>query len=259
MTPAGLPIEVLGTVASAHLIRAATPADRPGLRQLGGLRAAGRLHPAGSGAAWEVCWGRLRTLPPHLKLAGTDGAVSALAAHDRAPWLVTGTLDGTVTVWEPWRAHHPTQVLHGSDRPVSALAALGEGPDGSGDEGPGLLLAAHDDRTLHLWDTGDDRRPVPPAVAKAGEVVRFAAALPGGVRRFALGGDGGYLALLDADGQHAVALPTASYGTWSVWRPCGRPAGGSGWRRPTGRGSWSCGTCTTPGRCGWPRCPPAGR
>ncbi len=208
-TPADLPIEVLGTVASAHLIQSSAPTDRPGLRQLGGLRATGRLHPAGPGAAWEVCWGRLRTLPPHLKLAGADGAVSALTAHATSPWLVTGTLDGNLGVWEPWRTHRPVLLLRNSDRPVSALAALGDRTD---DEGPGLLLAAHDDRTLHLWDTGREHQPTRPTVTTAGEVVRVMAVLPDGTRRFALGGDGGYLALLGADGRHAKVMPVVASG-----------------------------------------------
>ncbi|WP_030858158.1 AAA family ATPase [Streptomyces sp. NRRL F-2747] len=224
-TPADLPIEVLGTVASAHLIRSSAPADRPGLRQLGGLRAAGRLHPAGAGAAWEVRWGRLRALPPHLKLDGTDGAVSALTAHASAPWLVTGALDGTVVVWEPWRAHRPALLLRGCERPVSALAALG---GRTGDERPGLLLAAHDDRTLQLWDTGHDDQPTLRTVTTTGGVVRVAAGLPNGIRRFALGGDSGYLALLDADGPRAKALSAVPSGDVVGLTPL-TSAGGRQW------------------------------
>ncbi|MEH0473353.1 AAA family ATPase [Streptomyces sp. B21-097] len=208
-TPADLPIEVLGTVASAHLIQSSTPADRPGLRQLGGLRATGRVHPAGAKAAWEVCWGQLRILPPHLKLAGADSAVSALTAHATAPWLVTGTLDGTVAVWEPWRSHRPALVLRGGDSPVSALAALG---DRSDYEGPGLLLAAHSDRTLHVWDTGRAHGPTRLAVTTATEVVRIMAVLPDGTGRFALGGGGGYLALLGAGGRHPEVMPAVASG-----------------------------------------------
>ncbi|MFB7945435.1 AAA family ATPase [Kitasatospora phosalacinea] len=215
-TPADLPIEVLGTVASAHLIRSAAPADRPGLRQLGGLRAAGRLHPAGAGAAWEVCWGRVRTLPPHLKLAGTDSAVSALAVHATAPWLAAGTLDGTVLAWEPWRHHRPALLLRGSDRPVTALAALG-------DERPDRVLVAHDDRTLHLWDTGPGH--LPRSAATTSGVVRAVVVLPDGTGRCVLGGDGGYLALLGADGQHVEPFGTSATGDVVGLVPLG-PAGG---------------------------------
>ncbi|WP_189852648.1 AAA family ATPase [Streptomyces omiyaensis] len=221
--PADLPIEVLGTVASAHLVRAATAADRPGLRQLGGLRATGRLHPAGPGAAWEVCWGELRVLPPHLKLGGAgSGAVSALTARPSEPWLATGALDGTVVVWEPWRAHRPALLMRGHGRPVSALASLGTRPHGGG---PALLLAAHDDRTLHLWDTGSADRPVLRRTGTAGETVRIAAPLPGGAGRFALGGAGGYLALLDADGGAPGALATGVAGDVVGLTPLTSPDG----------------------------------
>ncbi|MGC4975594.1 AAA family ATPase [Streptomyces sp. DT199] len=194
VTAADLPIQVLGTVTSAHLIKESSPGDRPGLRQLGGLRATGQWHPAGPGASWEVCWGRLRTAPPHLQLGGADGAVSALAAHPSAQWLVSGALDGTVLVWEPWRSHRPALLLRGCERPVSALASLGPA---AGCDGPGLLAAAHDDRTVQLWDT-DSERPEPVTTAFP-QVVRHMVALPDGTGRLALAGEAGHLSLLGAD------------------------------------------------------------
>ncbi|MGY1500131.1 NACHT and WD repeat domain-containing protein [Streptomyces sp. QTS52] len=194
VTPGDLPIEVLGTVTSAHLIKESSPGDRPGLRQLGALRATGQWHPAGPGAAWEVCWGRLRTAPPHLQLGGADGAVSALAAHPSAQWLVSGAIDGTVLVWEPWRSHRPALLLRGCELPVSALASLGSA---AGCDGPGLLAAAHDDRTVQLWDT-DSERPAPVTTAFP-QVVRHMVALPDGTGRLALAGEAGHLSLLNAD------------------------------------------------------------
>ncbi|MFE2292663.1 AAA family ATPase [Streptomyces sp. NPDC059452] len=212
-TSADLPIPVLGTVVSAHLIEESLPADRPGLRQLGGVRATGRWHPAGPDAAWEVCWGRLRPVPLHLQLGGADGTVSAVTALPSASWLVTGSLDGTVLVWEPWRAHRPALVLRGRTSPVSALAAQGDheqagdaapgdgrggnaggGDGGTGDGGPGLLAVAHDDCTVQLWDTGS-ARPEPQTVSTA-QVIRVITALPDGTGRFAVAGDAGHLALV---------------------------------------------------------------
>ncbi|MGW6283445.1 AAA family ATPase [Streptomyces sp. NPDC055107] len=239
-TAAGLPVEVVGTVASAHLIRTALPADRPGLRQLGGLRATGRPHPAGEGAAWAVRWGRVRKAPPHLRLGGADGALSALAASPGADWLVTGGLDGTVEVWRPWLSHRPALLLRGRDRPVIALAAhLGNGgapANGSGSptgavrpdipencagstappasagpesgDGPGTLLAVHDDRTLQLWAPGGGAQG--PLTVRTAEVARVAAALTDGTERFAVGGEGGYLALVGPSGAlRAVRTPSA--------------------------------------------------
>ncbi|MFD9407586.1 hypothetical protein ACFWBN_11295 [Streptomyces sp. NPDC059989] len=239
-SPIDLPIEILGTVASAHLIKEAEPGDRPGLRQLGGLRAAGLLHAAGPGAGWEVAWGRLRRVPLHLQLGGSPTAITALVARADAPWLVTGSLDGSVMVWEPWRDHHPTMLLSGYDSPVTALAALGpvRREAGVGSVGPGLLAVAHEDRTVHLWDTDADTdgyadagadadadagadadadadadagadRPEPRRAACT-EMVRVIAALPDGSRRFVVGGESGYLALLGPDGALSSAAEAVS-------------------------------------------------
>ncbi|WP_329113488.1 ATP-binding protein [Streptomyces sp. NBC_01353] len=220
--PTDLPIEVLGTVASAHLIKESEPDDRPGLRQLGGLRAAGRTHDAGPGAAWEVAWGRVRRVPLHLRLGGADTVVTTLVTRPESAWLVTGSLDGSVMAWEPWREHHPTLLLSGCESPVTALAALGStappagnaeaGREERGDDetggarGPGLLAVAHDDRTLQLWDTdaglgtGDAAERPEPHTTSTVEVVRVMAAVPDGTRRFVVAGEAGYLALLGPDG-----------------------------------------------------------
>ncbi|WP_435599767.1 hypothetical protein [Streptomyces sp. C10-9-1] len=200
IAPADLPVEVLGTVASAHLIKEADPGDRPGLRQLGGLRATGLPHPTGSSADWEVAWGRLHHVPLHLQLGGSPSAITAIAARADAPWLVTGSLDGSVMVWEPWRDHHPTALLSKSESPVTALAASGtpHKDSGEGGSGTGLVAVAHADRTVRLWDTDVDRHTLGYAVCT--ESVRVIVPLADGSRRFLLGGESGYLALLDPDG-----------------------------------------------------------
>ncbi|MEU9129940.1 hypothetical protein AB0D08_17830 [Kitasatospora sp. NPDC048540] len=215
--PTDLPIEVLGTVASAHLIKESEPGDRPGLRQLGGVRAAGLPHAAGPGADWEVVWGRLRQAPLHLQLGGSAAAITALVAHADAPWLVTGSLDGSVMVWEPWRDHHPTMLLSGGGSAVTALAALGSvgREDGEGSAGPGLLAVAHDDRTVRLWDTDTDTDAgvgrTESRHAACTEMVRVMAALPDGSRRFVLGGEAGHLALLGPDGTLSPASDAVSH------------------------------------------------
>ncbi|MFI7356344.1 AAA family ATPase [Streptomyces avidinii] len=209
--PTDLPIEVLGTVASAHLIKESAPGDRPGLRQLGGLRAAGLPHAAGPGADWEVVWGRLRRVPPHLQLGSSSTAITALLTRVDAPWLVTGSLDGSVMVWHPWQDHAPGMLLRTCESPVTALAALGsqDRRAGGGSTGPGLLAVAHDDRTVHLWDTDTDRPEV--RRAACAERIRVITALPDGSRRFAVGGEAGFLALLGADGSLSPAAEAVSH------------------------------------------------
>ncbi|MEV7503773.1 AAA family ATPase [Streptomyces sp. NPDC093018] len=227
--PTDLPIEILGTVTSAHLIERSTAADRPGLRQLGGLRACGEPHPAGDGGAWEVCWGAVRRTPPHLQLDAGQ-MVTAVAARPDRSWLVSGARDGSVTLWEPWRTHAPVLLTRGSDSPVTAVAASGapgtadgpagatDGPSGmagdvpgtAGDApagvGPALVVSAHEDRTLRIW------RPGAETDARAGERVLEApepvwqlVALPDG--RFAVAGETGWVAVLHpgADGERGGA------------------------------------------------------
>ncbi|MFD5945295.1 AAA family ATPase [Streptomyces collinus] len=191
--PTELPVEVLGTVASAHLIKASLPGDRPALRQLGGLRAAGALHEAGPDSAWEVCWGKLLRVPLHLRLGGPDGVVTALAARPDATWLVTGSHDGTVVVWRPWRGHVPVLLLRGCDKPVRALAVLAHGPSG-----PGLLAVAHHNRTIQLWDTAAEHHR--PLAVETDELVTVMAVLPDGTRRCVVAGEVGFLALLGPSG-----------------------------------------------------------
>ncbi|MEU1655362.1 hypothetical protein HEP81_02141 [Streptomyces griseofuscus] len=208
--PTDLPIEILGTVTSAHLIERSTPADRPGLRQLGGLRACGEPHPAGDGGAWEVCWGAVRRTPPHLQLDAGQ-MVTAVAARPDRPWLVSGARDGSVTLWEPWRTHAPVLLTRGSDSPVTAVAASdvpGPADDASGTAGaapggagPGLVVSAHEDRTLRIWHPGAETDAgAGERVVEAPEPVWQLVALPDG--RFAVAGETGRVAVLDpgADG-----------------------------------------------------------
>ncbi|MEW2621526.1 hypothetical protein [Streptomyces sp. NPDC048106] len=185
--PTDLPIEVLGTVASAHLIERSHAADRPGLRQLGGLRACGELHEAGTGGAWEIRWGAVRRTPPHLQLDAGQ-MVTAVAARPDRPWLVSGARDGSVTLWEPWRTHAPVLLTRGCDSPVTAVAASGA----PGAAGAGVVVAAHEDRTLRIWhpDAGTGER-----VVEVPEPVWHLVALPDG--RFAAAGETGWVALLD--------------------------------------------------------------
>ncbi|MYR17441.1 hypothetical protein [Streptomyces sp. SID6137] len=220
--PTDLPIEILGTVTSAHLIERSTAADRPGLRQLGGLRACGEPHPAGDGGAWEVCWGAVRRTPPHLQLDAGQ-MVTAVAARPDRPWLVSGARDGSVTLWEPWRTHAPVLLTRGSDSPVTAVAAsdapgAADGASGTGGAapagaGPGLVVSAHEDRTLRIWRPGAETDACAgERVVEAPEPVWQLVALPDG--RFAVAGETGRVAVLDpgADGEPGGARLTPAPG-----------------------------------------------
>ncbi|UYM25755.1 WD40 domain-containing protein [Streptomyces albus] len=108
---------MLGSLTAAPLIRAARPADRPGLRQLGALRTTGRLPQAGPGASWWVSWGLLRRHAPHLTLGGHTRPVRALASwNEGSARFVSGAEDGSVMVWDPWFSHAPIAVVPGPPR-----------------------------------------------------------------------------------------------------------------------------------------------
>jgi hypothetical protein len=203
-SPSDLPVEISGTISSAHLIEESEQDDRPGLRQLGGLRSSGDLQEAGAGAAWKICWGRLRHDPLHLQLGvGGTAALSALLARPSSSWLVTGAFDGSVVVWSPWREHQPVMLLQDRHSVVTALAASGP-PGTEGEETtPGLLAIAYDDKTLQLWDT--DLAQSSPVTTGSTEIVTAMVAVPDGSGAFAIAGMNGYLAMLGPDGNRPSA------------------------------------------------------
>ncbi|MFI9804228.1 hypothetical protein ACIHEJ_07635 [Streptomyces sp. NPDC052301] len=204
-----LPGGVLGTVASAHLIRAARPGDRPGLRQLGAARTTGEHTEAGPDAAWRVCWSRMARHFPHLPLDGHVRPVKELVTWEaETTVLASGAEDGTVLLWEPWAGHAPVAALPGPLR--SSLLAMAALPSGGG-HGPRLAVA-HNDRRVRIWDLGDT--PAVHAETDVPTILTGMAAVPGPRPRLALVGTKGYVAL------------------WDLTRPADRPRSGA---QPGGR------------------------
>ncbi|MFD0409345.1 hypothetical protein [Kitasatospora sp. NPDC127116] len=190
-----LPPEVLGSLTAAPLIRAARPADRPGLRQLGALRTTGRLPQAGPGASWRVSWGLLHRRAPHLTLGGHTRPVRALASwNESSPRFVSGAEDGSVMVWDPWFSHAPVAVVPGPPRVgLTALAALAP----AGGRGP-MVAVAHGDKTVRVWDVSAGPRKV--AEFDTLDFVVDMAVAPGCSGRLTLVGPR-YIAVVDLDDQ----------------------------------------------------------
>lgn len=203
-----LPPEVLGSLTAAPLIRAARPADRPGLRQLGALRTTGRLPGAGPGASWWVGWGLLRRHAPHLTLGGHTRPVRALASwNEGSDRFVSGAEDGSVMVWDPWVSHAPIAVVPGPPRAgLTALAAL---PPTDGGRGP-LVAVAHGNRTVRVWDVSAGPRKV--AEFDTPTFVTGMAVTPGGSGRLTLVGPQGYVAVVDLDEQVPRPRSAQPYG-----------------------------------------------
>ncbi|WP_433618142.1 AAA family ATPase [Dactylosporangium sp. CA-139114] len=124
-----LPDQVQGTFMSAHLAALGTPADRPGLRQLGTARVHGRAataDPGRSSAAWEIRAADLRHHPLHLTLTGHRAAVTALAAWRTGAddiVLASAGRDGRVWTWDPTSGSAVRPVLKADPEAVVALVA----------------------------------------------------------------------------------------------------------------------------------------
>ncbi|MET8634405.1 hypothetical protein [Streptomyces sp. NPDC004680] len=203
-----LPPEVLGSLTAAPLIRAARPADRPGLRQLGALRTTGRLPQAGPGASWWVSWGLLRRHAPHLTLGGHTRPVRALASwNEGSPRFVSGAEDGSVMVWDPWFSHAPIAVVPGPPRAgLTALTAL---PPTDNGRGP-LVAVAHGNQTVRVWDVSSGPQKV--AEFDTPTFVTGMAVAPGGSGRLTLVGPQRYVAVVDLDEQAPRPHPAQPYG-----------------------------------------------
>ncbi|MFF9199356.1 hypothetical protein ACF09L_29540 [Streptomyces sp. NPDC014779] len=187
-----LPGAVLGTVASAHLIRASRPGDRPGLRQLGEARTTGGHTEAGPDGEWRVCWSRLERHSPHLPLDGHVRPVKELVSWGaEIPLLASGAEDGTVLLWGPWVGHEPVVAVPAPLR--TSLLAMAALPSG---HAHGVRLAvAHNDRRVRVWDLGDT--PAVHTETDVPAILTAMAAVPGPRPKLALAGTQGYVALWD--------------------------------------------------------------
>ncbi|MGH9181331.1 MAG: WD40 repeat domain-containing protein, partial [Acidimicrobiales bacterium] len=136
---------------AAHLLRAATPAERASILTL----VAAQEEPAATptlkplpASLWQARWAAWRQSPFHLLLAGHQGGVAAVAfarLPDGRTILASGDDDATVRLWDPLSGQ-PTATLTGHQGWVSAVA-FARLPDGRT-----ILASGSADATVRLWD-----------------------------------------------------------------------------------------------------------
>ena len=154
---AGLPLPVLGTVATAHLD--GDGGERAALRALGELYVTGGLLPEpavpAAGAPWFPLWSRTRPQLPAMTLDIGSAPIQALAAfRDSSDHevVVTGDGAGRVRLWDlrTARATDPAWTSAG-DAAVRSVAVAGL-PDRR------LVLASADGgRVVQMWELGTGR------------------------------------------------------------------------------------------------------
>jgi len=125
--------------------------------------------------------GSLPDLPdPLLRYAmpGHTDEVAALAVAPDGGWLASGSLDGTVRIWDPGTGTR----LHVLTGHAGAVHALAVAPDG------GWLASGSDDGTVRIWDPDTGTR------------LRVLTGHAGAVDALAVAPDGGWLASGGRDG-----------------------------------------------------------
>ena len=127
-------------------------------------------------------------------LTGHAGRVTAVVIAPEGSWLASGSVDGTVRIWDAATGQHRT-TLTGHDDPVTAVAIA---PDGS------WLAGGGTDGAVRIWDvaTGQQRT----SLARHDNPVTAVAIAPDG-SWLATGSDYGTVQLWDvAAGQHRATL-----------------------------------------------------
>jgi WD40 repeat protein len=202
-----LPPELLGVLASAHLMQQSGLGDRAGLRQLGKARVTDRrtfgpTDASVSLARWTIASAVLRRHAAHVTI-GVDSGVRALTcveSRDDQPLLVGACGDGSIRTWSPDSGELVAEISLGTGG-LQALAACNV-------QGEPRVAVGSADGRIHLFD---------PERAGSSDFASGHRA-PGGVRSLAVfvlqgkmytasGGDEHWIKVQDGAGGDCGALP----------------------------------------------------
>ena len=154
-----VPPPIAGIMGARDTLVSASPADRPGLRQLATTRHSPRQVIGEPATGWGIAAAQAGRSTVHVSLSGHTSAVNKV----RSLTLPSGRLilascgdDGTIRLWDPVTATPIGVPMQGHTSSVEDICVL------SMPAGRTLLASAGDDGTVRLWDpaTGQPTGPV---------------------------------------------------------------------------------------------------
>ena len=219
-----VPPPIAGIIGARDTLAAASPADRPGLRQ---LATAIHSHQQVLGepvTGWGVAAAQAGRSTLHVKLAGHTSTVNKVLSLTLSGRVVLASCgdDGTLRLWDPVAATPVGVPMRGHASTVDDICVL------RAHGGRTLLASVGEDGTVRLWDPATGQPAGPVITGHAGAVLDVCV-VPGRER-----------------GQPPALASAGEDGTVRLWDPVtGQPAGPAVITGHTGP-IW--GICAVPGR-----------
>lgn len=209
---ADLPTEIHEILMTRATLAETPVPDRFAVRALASLRLGRAIDMAGATfqrAAWRPRWANLRVEHPHALLTGHAGAVNAVATvrlPDERVLLVSGSVDGSVRLWDPLSAQAVGEPLTGHSDGVTSVAEL------QLRDGPLLVASGSFDGTIRLWNPISGQPVGEPLIGHTGEVNTLAAVpLADGRMLLASGGSDRSIRLWDPISGQPVGEPLTGH------------------------------------------------
>ncbi|OLR95077.1 WD40 repeat domain-containing protein [Actinokineospora bangkokensis] len=209
-----LPPAVAGIIGASHLLPTAPANTRRALRQIATRRHGHSLTPEPPPPVgdWDLNWLNTPPQPVHKIINGhTGGVVAAVAVPmpDGRTLIATGSIDGTVRLWDPVTGTQVGDPLTGHDDGVVAAVPMSDGRT--------LIATGSIDGTVRLWDPVTGTQVGNPLTGHRGGVRAVAAVpMPDGRTLIATGGDDGRVRLWDPATGTQVGDALTGHDGW-VW------------------------------------------
>jgi WD40 repeat protein len=145
----------------------------------------------------KVQRGRLMSWPaPPLEWIGHDGTVNSISYSPNGCYIITGSSDNTIRIWDAETGSAVGKPLEGHTDPVSSVAYS---PDGR------RIISGSDDKTIRIWDAESGSAVGKPLEGHTDPVWSVAYSPDG--RRIISGSDDKTIRIWDAESGSAVGKP----------------------------------------------------